>query len=84
MPDLTLVLDLPPVLGLDRTGGRGAGEDRYERMDADFHGRVRAGFLDIARREPERCALIDASGSIEATETAILAAVRDRLGVKFA
>lgn len=83
VPDLTLVLDLPPALGLERVGGRGAGEDRYERMDADFHGRVRAGFLDIARRESKRCALIEASGSIAATEAAILAAVRDRLGVKF-
>ncbi|MEE8332397.1 MAG: dTMP kinase [Alphaproteobacteria bacterium] len=64
-PDLTLILDLPVEEGLSRTGSRGTGEDRYERMDVAFHHRLRDGFLDIARRAPERCAVIDASGNIE-------------------
>ncbi|MCC7426023.1 MAG: dTMP kinase [Alphaproteobacteria bacterium] len=79
-PDLTLLLDLPVAVGLARAGARGA-TNRYERFDADFHERVRAGFLDIARREPERCAVIDATAAPELVHAAILAAVTARLGV---
>ncbi|MFQ5958239.1 MAG: dTMP kinase, partial [Alphaproteobacteria bacterium] len=50
-PDLTLILDLPVDLGLARARRRG-GDDRYERMDAGFHQRLREGFLAIAGREP--------------------------------
>jgi dTMP kinase len=53
-PDLTLILDIPVEAGLDRTQGRTGGEDRYERMDREFHRRLRDGFLDIAAREPGR------------------------------
>jgi len=63
-PDLTLILDLDPVVGLARARSRGA-LTRFERLDAAFHGRVRAGFLDIARRTPERCAVIAADGEEE-------------------
>ena len=60
-PDLTLILDVPVAVGLERAGGRDHAEDRYERMDVSFHERLRAGFLDIASREPGRCAVIDAT-----------------------
>ena len=60
-PDLTLILDMPVEEGLARATARGSGGDRYERMDRAFHHHLREGFLDIARREPERCAVIDAS-----------------------
>jgi dTMP kinase len=46
-----------------------------------FHERLRAGFLAIAAAEPERCALIDAAGSVEAVEAAVWAAVAERLAV---
>lgn len=62
MPDLTLILDIDPQEGLARAGERAAGEGRYEAMGADFHARLRAGFLALAAAEPERCRLIDASG----------------------
>lgn len=78
-PDLTIILDLPAELGLERAGGRGGGEDRYERMDLAFHRRLRQGFLDIAARYPRRCAVIDASAEIEAVHAAIVAVVRARL-----
>lgn len=81
-PDLTLILDLPVEAGLARAASRG-GADRYERMDRAFHERLRAGFLDIARREPARCAVIDAAAPIDAVAAAIAAALRDRLGVDF-
>ncbi len=62
-PDLTLILDLPVDAGLKRALSRGGSEQRYEDMDVAFHHRLRGGFLDIAQREPDRCRLIDASGS---------------------
>ena len=78
-PDLTLILDLPAEDGLTRAGGRGGGEDRYERMGLDFHRRLRQGFLDIAQRHPQRCAVIDAAQSVDAVAQAIDAAVIGRL-----
>lgn len=81
VPDLTLILDLPVETGLRRAAGRGGGEDRYERMDHDFHERLRQGFLEIAGQEPERCAVIDAAQSEDRVHAQIVAAVRDRLGL---
>ena len=74
-PDLTLVLDLDAARGLERARARGTGEDRFENFGADFHERLRQGFLDIARRHPDRCRVIDASGSEDGVAAAILAAV---------
>lgn len=78
-PDLTVILDLPVEDGLARAASRPGAEDRYERMDRAFHGRLRAGFLDIAAREPVRCAVVNACGTVEAVQAAILAAIDDRL-----
>lgn len=80
-PDLTLILDLPVETGLARASARRGGEDRYERMDVDFHRRLRDGFLDIARREPDRCAVIDAAHPVETVQASILDIVTRRLGV---
>jgi len=79
-PDLTLILDIAVETGLARAASRG-GEDRYERMDRKFHRRLREGFLDIARRDPQRCAVIDASGTVDEVRAAIRDVVRERLGV---
>jgi dTMP kinase len=78
-PDLTLILDIPPEAGVTRAHARRDGEDRYERMDLGFHQRLRAGFLEIAAREPQRCVIIDASGTVDEVHAAILKAVVDRL-----
>ena len=80
-PDLTLILDLPIETGLSRAAARRGGETRYESLPRDFHARVRTGFLAIAAREPERCMVIDATGSVDAIAVAIAGAVRKRLGV---
>ncbi len=80
-PDLTLILDLPVEQGLKRAAGRRGSETRYESLPADFHARVRTGFLEIAAREPKRCMVIDATGGIDATAQAIARAVSERLGV---
>jgi dTMP kinase len=63
-PDLTIVLDLPVETGLERTRARakgtGRGSDRFEGERAEFHKKVRAGFLAIAAAEPTRVVVIDA------------------------
>lgn len=80
-PDLTFILDVDPAIGLRRAASRHGGEDRYERMQVEFHARLRAGYLAIAEAEPHRCVVIDASADVAAIHAAIRAAVADRLGV---
>jgi dTMP kinase len=66
-PDLTLLLDLPPEVGLARArrqmekGVRSAQESRFEDETLAFHQRVRDGYLELARRQPERFRVIDAA-----------------------
>lgn len=64
-PDLTLILDLPVEIGLKRAAARRGTETRYESLPVDFHERVRAGFLDLAQADPERCIVIDATAGID-------------------
>ncbi|MDP2122942.1 MAG: dTMP kinase [Parvibaculum sp.] len=83
MPALTLILDLPVEQGLARAKSRqgqdNSAEDRYERMGLAFHEGLRQAFLNIAKNEPERCVVIDASGAPAAVATAIWQAVEQRL-----
>jgi dTMP kinase len=79
-PDLTLILDIPVEAGLARAKSRG-GDDRFERMDRDFHARLRAAFLEIAAEEPDRCAVIKADRPQAAIATDIQAVVGERLGI---
>jgi len=64
-PDLTLLLDIDVVAGLARAAGRAA-PDRFEAEERAFFERVRAAYLDRARRFPERFRVVDASGGVEA------------------
>ncbi len=64
-PDITLILDLAVEEGLKRAVSRGGDEQRYEDMDVAFHHRLREGFIDISKRDPNRCHIIDATGSEE-------------------
>ena len=77
-PDLTLVLDMDPEIGLERTGKRSAARDRYESLPLDYHRRVREGFLAIAADAPERCVVIDATPDEDRVAEAILAEVAAR------
>jgi dTMP kinase len=81
-PDLTVILDLPPKVGLARAAARrearAEAADRFEAERIDFHERLRQAFLDIARREPERCVVIDATQDIEQVEDRIWVAVETR------
>jgi len=78
-PDLTLILDLDPKAGLTRSRGAEIGEDRFERKGGAFHARVRAEFLAIAAREPERCVVINAELGPKVVLDAALAAIEARL-----
>ena len=84
-PELTLLFDCPVELGLSRTAKRlaaegGGREDRFERETVEFHERVRAGFLALARAEPERFRIIDASRSVVEVTQEIKSIVDRELG----
>ena len=83
-PDLTLILDLPVETGLRRAAARAGAADRFERLDRDFHQRLRDGFRIIAASEPQRCTMIDAAAEVVAVQHAIAAAVSARFGVVLA
>ncbi|MCJ2036192.1 dTMP kinase [Methylobacterium sp. J-068] len=94
-PDLTLILDCDPELGLARArarqsaakaaadvaekAGTDEGPDRFEAEALAFHARLRAAFLAIGAAEPGRCAVIDAALPADAVEAAIRAAAAERL-----
>jgi dTMP kinase len=78
-PDLTLILDLDPAIGIQRTLARGEDATRFERLESGFHQRLRQSFLDIAAAEPGRCLVLDASQSAETVSQRAIDAVRERL-----
>jgi dTMP kinase len=79
-PDLTLILDVPVKVGMDRTKGRAQGPDRFEQDALALHEARRRVFLAIAAREPDRCVVIDAGRSNPAAVgEAIREAVAERL-----
>jgi dTMP kinase len=80
VPDLTLVLDLPVEEGLARRRAAGAAS-RFERKGAEFHERVREGFRALARAEPGRLALVDASRPAEEVAREIRTLLAGRLGL---
>ena len=77
-PDLTLILDLDPEIGMQRASNRGE-LDRFEREQMSFFRHVRQGYLDIAQAEPERCTVIDAAKSLEDVKLDLLAALEQGL-----
>ncbi len=78
-PDLTLLLDLDPELGLRRVAHRGQ-PDRLEAADLGFHRRVRQGFLAQAEADPDHWLVFDADQTEDALAEALWAAVSVRLG----
>lgn len=82
-PDLTLVFDLPPEIGLERAHARAEGaEMRFESKGMAFHQRLRDGFRAIAAGEPDRCAVIDATADMDTVEAVVWEAVAERLAVR--
>ena len=74
-PDLTLILDIPVEIGLQRASQRSA-PDRFEREQTEFFERVRQGYLSIAANEPQRCVVIDASQPLEDVQRDITTALK--------
>ena len=72
MPDLTILIDLPPEIGLARVHARSDGKlDRMENEAIEFFQAVRQGYLDLAKSEPKRFLVLDGSQSVEELETQI-------------
>jgi len=78
-PDLVLILDLPVKLGLSRIVARGE-PDRFESEKIAFFERVRSVYLDRARREPNRYALVDAGGGVDQVQRALRDHIVRRFG----
>lgn len=81
VPDLTIILDLPAAVGLERAAARrGAGEaDRFEAETMSVHEARRRRFLAIAAEEPARCVVVDA----EPRPSIVAAAIRRLVGERF-
>ncbi len=69
-PDLTLLLDAPPEIAMDRAEKRGEA-DRLDSEEVDFYQRVRDGYLGLAAAEPDRIAVLDASQELSSVQAAI-------------
>ena len=80
-PDLTLLFDLDPAAGLERRAGAAGEPNRLDREPREFHARVRDGYLALARAEPARFLVLDASLPPEALEARVWEGVAPRLAV---
>ncbi|MGA7327266.1 MAG: dTMP kinase [Rhodomicrobium sp.] len=89
-PDLTIIFDLQPELGLRRVAARKRQEgstssphelDRFETMNLAFHRSLREEFLAIAKAEPDRCVVVDASKDLERVAGEVWLIVRERFKI---
>jgi dTMP kinase len=78
-PDLTLLIDIDPTLGLSRAVARKGGEQRFEDMGLEMQQRMRAAFLALAAQHPDRFCVIDGAGAAPVVAEAVARAVRSRL-----
>ena len=81
-PDLTVILDLDPETGMKRAAKRGS-LDRFEQEHLEFFNKVRAVYLEIARSEPKRCVIVDASSPIETVQVNLRAIIQSKLAEYF-
>lgn len=79
MPELTILFDISSEAGLSRL--HPSGHDRLEREAIDFHMRVRNGYLELAKNEPKRWQVIDASRAMSAVQEDLQRIIADKLGV---
>lgn len=84
-PDLTLILDLDPEIGLARSMKKASGmvqkETRHESRGLKFHQNLRAGFLEMAKAEPHRFVVINADTDINSLHSQIVEVVNERFGL---
>lgn len=81
MPNLTIILDIASEDGLARAGTRSGDETRFEQLDIEFHRKIRTGFLTIARNEPERCVVLDATKEASILHQQIISIICARCGI---
>ena len=77
-PDLTIILDLDPRIGMQRASERGE-LDRFEREKIEFFDKVRQTYLDIAAADPQRCVVIDAGNDLAAVSSDLLKVLNSSL-----
>lgn len=84
-PDLTIILDIDPKIGLERSFNKAktmeVKELRFEGREFEFHQNLRKGFLEIAKDEPNRCVVLDANKTIEELHKDIVNVVNQKLGL---
>jgi dTMP kinase len=80
-PDLTIILDIPVEIGMQRAAARrGSGvPDRFEAEDVRFHQELRDAYRQIAADEPQRCVLVDANADAGTVAASVWTALRNRL-----
>lgn len=85
-PDLTILLDLDPAVGLERSMAKASGmavkETRHESRGLEFHNNLRSGFLEMAEAEPQRFVVLNANQTIEQLHMEIVEIVSRRFGIK--
>lgn len=84
-PDLTIILDMDPQIGMRRSFAKAetmaVKELRFESRQMEFHHNLRRGFLEIAKREPERCKVINADADIAEVQRQIVQVVTEKFGI---
>ena len=80
-PNLTIILDIDPVIGLKRAADRKNTETKFEGLPLNFHQEVRAGFLEIAKNNAGRCVVIDASQTPEIMQAQIVTELKKRFRI---
>jgi dTMP kinase len=78
VPDLTLILDVPPEVGLARAASRGEAADRFESEHLEYHRLLSEAYREIAEREPERCVIVDGTPSPDVIAVRIWMLVSER------
>lgn len=75
-PDLTILIDMDPAIGLARAKGRQGAEERFEDMGLEMQQKMRAGFLDLAKAAPNRFCVIDGGRAVEDVQADVQNAVK--------
>lgn len=78
-PDLTFIFDIDPTLGIERALGENNKETRFEEKDIMYHKKIRDGYMDIARDNPDRCVVINGTTDIEQISKKILELTLDKI-----
>ena len=80
-PDITFIMDIDPDSGMQRVHARAEALNQFEKRKSDFYEMTRNAYLDIAKAEPNRCAVIDAAQDATKVSGDIVLVIQDRLGV---